>query len=125
MMKDKKMLLPMINPKAAGIDIGSRMHVVAVDQNTDNVRSFGVYTKVHHDIISYLNLHGITTVAMESTGSYWQSLFSDFQRSCFEVILTFGSQTKNVKGKKTDVIDAIWIQKLDLVFIQEVFYLMI
>ncbi len=106
------MSLQIINPNAAGIDVGSRMHVVAVDQNTENVRSFGVYTKDHEEIASYLHYHKITTVAMESTGSYWQTLFNFLQRAGFEVLLVSGSQTKNVKGKKTDVIDAIWIQKL-------------
>lgn len=48
---------------------------------------------------------------MESTGSYWQTLFNTLQRAGFDVILVSGSQTKNVKGRKTDVIDAIWIQK--------------
>lgn len=104
--------LQIVNPRAAGIDVGSTMHVVAVDQNVDNVRSFGVYTKDHNKMIEYLHSHDITTVAMESTGSYWQTLFSSLQRFGFEVILVSGNQTKNVKGKKTDVIDAIWIQKL-------------
>lgn len=104
--------MQIVNPHAAGIDIGSKMHVLAVDQNVENVRSFGVYTKGHQEIINYLQSHNITTVAMESTGSYWQALFNDLQRSGFEVILVSGSQTKNVKGKKTDVINAIWIQKL-------------
>lgn len=111
-MEKKKMSLQVINHNAAGIDVGSRTHVVAVDQNPENVRSFGVYTEDHQELIVYLNSHNITTVAMESTGSYWQTLFSVLQRSGFDVILVSGSQTKNVKGKKTDVIDAIWIQKL-------------
>lgn len=111
-MEKKKMSLQVINQYAAGIDVGSRTHVVVVDQNPENVRSFGVYTEDHHELIVYLNSHNITTVAMESTGSYWQTLFSVLQRSGFDVILVSGSQTKNVKGKKTDVIDAIWIQKL-------------
>ncbi|TYR37476.1 IS110 family transposase [Sphingobacterium phlebotomi] len=111
-MKKNTISLQIVNPGAAGIDVGSRTHVVAVDQNVENVCSFGVYTKDHHDMIAYLRNHNISTVAMESTGSYWQTLFSDLQSSGFEVILVSGSQTKNVKGKKTDVIDAIWIQKL-------------
>jgi hypothetical protein len=49
---------------------------------------------------------------MESTGSYWQTLFNALQQAGFEVLLVGGSQTKNVKGRKTDVIDCIWIQKL-------------
>ena len=111
-MEKKKLSLQIINLHAAGIDVGSRSHVVAVDQNKENVRSFGVYTKDHELLISHLTDHGITSVAMESTGSYWQTLFNSLQRAGFEVILVAGSQTKNVQGRKTDVIDSIWIQKL-------------
>lgn len=61
--------LPVVNPHAAGIDVGSRTHWVAVDQNKENVRSFGVYTQDHHQLIDHLRQHGITSVAMESTGT--------------------------------------------------------
>ena len=111
-MEKKKLSLQIINLHAAGIDVGSRSHVVAVDQNKENVRSFGVYTKDHELLINHLIDHGITSVAMESTGSYWQTLFNALQRAGFEVTLVAGSQTKNVQGRKTDVIDSIWIQKL-------------
>jgi len=46
---------------------------------------------------------------MESTGSYWQNLFTELQNSAIEVILTNGKFTKNIQGKKTDVLDCIWI----------------
>lgn len=54
----------------------------------------------------------IVTVAMESTGSYWQQLFSILQDYGLEVILVNGRFAKNVKGKKTDVKDCQWLQKL-------------
>lgn len=101
-----------IHAQAAGIDVGSRSHLVAVDQNKENVREFGVYTKDHQALIQYLEEHDITTIAMESTGSYWQTLFNALQQAGFEVLLVGGNQTKNVKGRKTDVIDCMWIQKL-------------
>lgn len=101
-----------IYPHAAGIDVGSRSHLVAIDQNKDNVREFGVYTTDHQNLITHLRTHGITTIAMESTGSYWQTLFNALQKAGFEVLLVGGNQTKNVKGRKTDVIDCMWIQKL-------------
>ncbi|MCF6333555.1 MAG: transposase, partial [Draconibacterium sp.] len=62
-------------------------------------------------IISYMHLHKIDTIAMESTGSYWQTLFFELQKAGFEVSLVSGHQTKNLKAK-TDVKDAQWIQKL-------------
>jgi hypothetical protein len=54
----------------------------------------------------------IQTVAMESTGTYWQNLYAVLQSSGFEVILCNGKFTKNIKGRKSDVQDCQWIQKL-------------
>jgi transposase len=111
-MQKKELTLQIVNPYAAGIDVGSRSHFVAVDQNAGNVKEFGVYTKDHILMIEHLRSAGVTTIAMESTGSYWQTLFNALQSAGFEVLLVNGSQTKNVKGKKTDVLDCMWIQKL-------------
>ncbi|QMW01494.1 IS110 family transposase [Spirosoma foliorum] len=104
--------LPVVNAHATGIDIGSREHWVAVDQDKENVKSFGVYTQDHQHLIEHLRQYEITTVAMESTGSYWQTLFNALQQAGFNVLLVGSSQTKNVQGRKTDVIDCLWIQRL-------------
>lgn len=111
-MEEERLSMQVINPRSAGIDVGSRMHMVAVDQNIENVRKFGVYTADHQALIAYLREHSITTIAMESTGSYWQTLFDVLQKAGFEVLLVNGAHIKNVKGKKTDVLDCLWIQKL-------------
>ncbi|MBS1604474.1 MAG: transposase, partial [Bacteroidetes bacterium] len=98
-------------------------HWVAVDQNLGNVREFGVYTRDHQRLINYLKSRQITSVAMESTGSYWQTLFHALQMEGFEVILVQGNQTKNAQGKKTDILDCMWIQKLhSLGFIEFKFF---
>lgn len=104
--------MPIINPHACGIDIGSRFHYVAVGQGSEEVRCFGVYTKDHQEMINYLHEMGVLTIAMESTGNYWQTLFSALEKAGFEVFLVCGNQTKNVKGRKTDVQDCQWIQWL-------------
>ncbi|MFC4231583.1 IS110 family transposase [Parasediminibacterium paludis] len=111
-MKKQELSLQVVNEHAAGIDIGSRFYMVAIDQVKEHVRQFGVYTKDHEQLIDYLRNAGITSIAMESTGNYWQTLFSTLQQAGFEVMLVGGNQTKNVKGRKTDVIDCMWIQKL-------------
>ncbi|MEZ4911202.1 MAG: transposase [Saprospiraceae bacterium] len=49
---------------------------------------------------------------MESTGTYWQNLFAVLISRDFDVILCNGKFTKNIKGKKTDIMDCQWIQKL-------------
>lgn len=107
----KKQEMKIIHAHAAGIDVGSRSHFVAVGQKEEDVKEFGVYTQDHIAMIKHLSEHKITTIAMESTGSYWQTLFTSLQDAGFEVLLVSGHQTKNVRAK-TDVKDCQWIQKL-------------
>jgi len=111
-MSKKKVSLEVINPNAAGIDVGSRSHWVAVGQDSQDIKEFGVYTVDHNELIVWLKKHNVSTIAMESTGTYWQNIFSSLIGEGFEVILVNGRQTKNIKGKKTDILDCQWIQKL-------------
>jgi transposase len=112
--KKSKKNVPMeiVNPYAAGIDIGSRSHWVSVGQSETEIREFGVYNEDLKSIAGWLKVHDIKTVAMESTGTYWQALYAVLQAEGFEVILCNGKFTKNIKGRKTDVQDCAWIQKL-------------
>jgi transposase len=111
-MSKNQVSLEVINPNASGIDIGSRSHWVAVGQDAQDVKEFGVYTEDHQELSKWLKEHEVTTIAMESTGTYWQNIFSFLVAQGFEVILVNGRQTKNIKGKKTDIKDCQWIQKL-------------
>lgn len=111
MKTEKKMSLPIVNIYAAGIDIGSKSHYVAVGQKAEDVMEFGINTNEHTRMIAFLKQHKIQIIAMESTGSYWQSLFRVLQESGFNVLLVPGSQIK-YGVKKTDVKDCQQIQKL-------------
>ena len=108
----QKVSMEIINPHAAGIDVGSRSHFTAIGQGKDDVREFGVYNEDLHALSEWLLENNVKTVAMESTGTYWQSLFAVLQNAGLQVILCNGKFTKNIKGKKTDVQDCQWIQKL-------------
>jgi transposase len=68
-MERKKMQMDIINPHCAGIDIGSRSHFVAVGQALEDVKEFGVYADDLTEICLHLKKHGVTSVAMESTGN--------------------------------------------------------
>jgi transposase len=115
--------MPVVNMNAAGIDVGSRSHFVAVCQDRALVREFGVYTEDLHLLCRHLVDSGCTAVALESTGSYWQPLFILLQQYGLNPILVNGKYTKNVKGRKTDVIDCMWIQKLHTVGMLEGSYI--
>lgn len=112
MAKKKKVSLEMVNPHAAGIDVGSRSHYACIGQAKEDVKEFGVYAEDLQELTRWLIDNGITTAAMESTGTYWQNLYSTLQEAGLKVILVNGKFTKNISGKKTDVKDCQWIQKL-------------
>jgi transposase len=111
-MDEERVSMEIVNPNAAGIDVGSRSHWVAVGQQEKDIREFGVFNQDLFEMASWLRERGVKTVAMESTGTYWQNLYAVLLSQGFHVILCNGKFTKNIKGKKTDVKDSQWIQKL-------------
>ena len=111
-MKESTISMEIINLNAAGIDIGSRSHWSAIGQNEEDVREFGVFNDDLFSMAEWFNENNIQTIAMESTGTYWQSLYAVLISKGFKVILCNGKFTKNIKGKKSDVMDCQWIQKL-------------
>lgn len=108
----KHMKMAIVNPHAAGIDIGSRFHVVSVGQGDDDVSTFGVFTDELEQLCAHLKKHGIKTVAMESTGYYWKPLFVLLQKEGFEVYLVNARHVKDTKGVKSDPHDSRRLQKL-------------
>lgn len=106
--------LPVINPNAAGIDIGASFHVVAIapDKSNEPVKTFKAFTSDLHEMATWLCGLGITTVAMESTGVYWVPVYEILEQYGLNVILANARDTRSVPGRKTDVNDAQWIQRL-------------
>lgn len=110
--KVESLSMEIVNPYAAGIDIGSRSHWVSIGQKEKDIREFGVFNEDLKAIAHWLAENKISTVAMESTGTYWQALYAVLLAHGFQVILCNGKFTKNIKGRKTDIQDCAWIQKL-------------
>ncbi|MFN3503202.1 MAG: IS110 family transposase [Allorhizobium sp.] len=106
--------LKMVNPAAAAIDIGSTMHMAAVNPDACDtpVRAFGTFTQDLHDLAEWFEACGVTSVAMESTGVYWIPAFEVLEARGFQVILVNARYAKNVPGRKTDVSDAGWLRQL-------------
>lgn len=111
-MKKKEVTMKIVNAHCAGIDVGSRSHYAAIGQSDMDVREFGVYAEDLKELCKWLKDNGITSAALESTGTYWQNLYVELINSGIEVVLTSGRFTKSMNRKKTDVRDCQWIQKL-------------
>lgn len=106
--------ISIVNQHAAGIDIGATSHFVAVPVGADSetVKEFGCYTPDLVKMIAWLKTCKIKTVVMESTGSYWIPVFELLEQANFEVKLVDAHHVKNVRGRKSDVIDCQWLQQL-------------
>jgi transposase len=106
--------MTLVNPNAAGIDIGHREHWCAVpaDRRPKPVEAFGTFTEDLERMADWLAGCGIKTVAMESTGVYWIPAFQVLERRGFEVRLVNARHVKNVSGRKSDVMDCQWLQRL-------------
>lgn len=110
----KQSEMPVVHPHAAGLDIGSKFHVAAVNcsQSKEAVRTFQSFTTDLHEMAKWFQSCGVTSIAMESTGIYWIPAFKILESYGFEVFLVNAREAKNVPGRKTDVNDAQWIQRL-------------
>ena len=110
---DRRELKP-VNVGAAAIDIGSKMHMAAVNPacTDEPVRTFGTFTRDLHSLADWFKTCGVTSVAMESTGVYWIPAYEILEQRGFEVILVNARYAKNVPGRKTDVSDAAWLRQL-------------
>jgi transposase len=106
--------LPIVNVRAAGIDIGARIQVAAVppEMSNDPVRTFGSFTADIEQMANWLVSLGITTVAMESTGVYWIPVYEILEEHGLSVVLANARDCKAVPGRKSDVNDAQWLQRL-------------
>src|ERR1700692_2886939 len=112
--KSKKVALPILNPDAAGIDIGATEIYVAVpaDRNPAPIRMFATCTQDLSELADWLQQCRIRTVAMESTGVYWIPLMQILETRGLEVFLVNARYAKNVPGRRTDVSDCQWLQYL-------------
>lgn len=106
--------LTITHPNAAGIDIGSASHFVAVppDRDDEPVREFPSFTVDLNALADWLKVCNVDTVAMESTGVYWIPLFELLESRGFTVLLVNARHVKNVSGRKSDVLDCQWLQQL-------------
>ncbi len=106
--------LTLINPNAAGIDIGMDEMWVSVraDRDAEPVRRFGMNTPDLITAADWLKACGVETVAMESTGVYWIPPYEMLEARGFKVYLVNARHAKNLPGRKKDETDCQWLRRL-------------
>ncbi len=95
---------PIVEPNAAGVDVGAREMYVAIppDRDTEPVRVFQTFTADLEALADWLLERGITTVAMESTGVYWIPLYQILEDRGLRPCLVNARHMRNVPGRRTD-----------------------
>ena len=109
--------MEIVNPHAGGIDCGAQEHYVAVPPQSVEpgepvVRCFSAFTEGLDALVEWLKACGVTTVAIESTGVYWIALCQKLEAAGIEVFLVNARHVRHVPGRKTDVKDCQWLQRL-------------
>jgi transposase len=101
----------------AGLDVHKKTVVAAICVPDPDggwhkeKRTFSTMTADLLTLSDWLLGHGVTHVAMESTGEYWKPVFNILEDN-LEVLLVNAQHVKAVPGRKTDVTDAEWLAEL-------------
>jgi len=107
--------------RVAAIDVGKKIIAVAVrtpgeraGKRRQQVRKYNAYYRTLVEMVRWLLAEGVTHVSMEATGIYWKPIFHalcEAERP-LEVLLVNAQHVKNVPGRKSDALDAVWLAKL-------------
>lgn len=94
--------LPVVHERAAGIDVGARSHVVGVppDLCDEPVQTFQAFIGDIERIADGLVSMGIRTVAMESTGVYWISVYEVLEERGVEIIVANAREARAVPSAR-------------------------
>src|ERR1051325_3477251 len=102
--------LPVLDPKAAAIDVGSEKLHVSIAGDVPKV--FGTFTGELERLRDWFQVQGVRSVALEATGVYWLYLYEVLEAAGLEVVVVNGRHVQNVPGRKTDMADCRWLATL-------------
>ena len=110
--------------RVAAIDVGKKIIAVAVrtpgeraGKRRQQVRKYNTFHQTLAKMVAWLTSEGVTHVSMEATGIYWKPIFHalcEAERPV-EVLLVNARHVKNVLGRKSDALDAVWLAGVDRV----------
>src|SRR5689334_21484731 len=102
--------LPVLDPLATGIDVGSeKLHVsIAGDEPV----VFGTFTNEVYRLRDWLKAQGVTNLAMEATGVYWMYVYGVLEAAGLKVAVVNGRYVRSLPGRKTDMTDSQWLATL-------------
>lgn len=107
-----------IHSKAAGIDVHKMQLTVSLSlcENKGSpqikTREFSALSDGLKEMVSWLQEHDVETAVMEGTGIYWITPFETLEDAGIKPLLVNARQVKQLRGRKTDVADSIWLARV-------------
>ena len=102
----------------AGLDVHKATVVACVrvsgprpGERRGETKTFATTTGGLAELGDWLRGHGVTEVAMESTGVYWRPVYAGLETRV-RVMLVNARHVKMIPGRKTDVRDCEWLAQL-------------
>lgn len=106
-------------PRAAGLDVHKMRITAAVrlceagrGRARTAVHEFSALPHGLREMTDWLLSHGVTAAAMEGTGVYWKAPFEALEDAGIDAALLNARQVKQIRGKKTDVSDSLWLARI-------------
>ncbi|MCA1678675.1 MAG: IS110 family transposase, partial [Actinobacteria bacterium] len=113
--------MEIVYDRVAAIDVGKKIIAVAVrtpgerpGKRRQQVRKYNTFYQTLIKMVAWLVAEGVTHVTMEATGIYWKPIFHALcaAERPLEVLLVNARHVKNVPGRKSDALDAVWLAEL-------------
>ena len=110
--------LNVIHERAAGLDI-HKVEITACvriaqagQEAVVETRQFSAFPKGLGEMVRWLKEHRVSAAVMEGTGIYWEAPFRALEDAGIRPLLVHAQQVKQIKGRKTDVADSIWLARI-------------
>lgn len=103
--------------RVAGLDVHKQSVTACVrvpgsaGSRRQEVQTFSTMAAGLLALRDWLSAHGVTHVAMESTGVYWKPVYYVLEEQC-TCLLVNAAHVSKVPGRKTDVRDCEWLAQL-------------
>ena len=110
--------MEIVNARCAGLDVHKATVVACVrvpaprrGERLRETKTFATTMRGLSELTDWLIAHGVTDVAMESTGVYWRPVYAVLEGTV-QLVLVNARHVKMVPGRKTDVRDCEWLAQL-------------
>ena len=111
--------LHVVEARAAGLDVHKHQITASVRlcgadpaAATAATAVFGTHVQGLGELVEWLREHGVTAAAMESTGVYWNAPYRALERGGLRADLLHAQHVKQIRGRKTDVADSLWLARI-------------